>query len=87
MRITQLPPTAALVMLQNDGRPRWTDADYLLSDIASILAGRQHPARPQPRSTPAERENPRRAALRQRRIKAKREREAQRTQEGGEHHG
>ncbi|WP_306358852.1 MULTISPECIES: hypothetical protein [unclassified Nocardia] len=86
VRIQQLPPTARLVMLGNGGRPRWTDADYLLSDIAGILAGRPHPARPKPQTAPAGRETPRRAALRQRRIRAKREREAaQRAQQGGQH--
>jgi len=70
-------------VLGNNGRPRWTDADYLLADIAGILAGREHPARPRPSSAPAGNVTPRRAALRQRRIKAKREREAQLKQKGG----
>jgi hypothetical protein len=83
VRIQELPPTARLVVLGNGGRPRWTDADYLLADIAGILAGREHPARPKPNSTPTQRVDSRRAALRQRRIKAKREREAQRAQKGG----
>ncbi|WP_454199593.1 hypothetical protein [Nocardia sp. Marseille-Q1738] len=75
------------MMLGNDGRPRWTDADYLLADIAGILAGREHPARPTPISTPTENVPSRRAALRQQRIKAKREREAQLAQKGGDQDG
>ncbi|NEW27244.1 hypothetical protein [Nocardia cyriacigeorgica] len=75
VRIQQLPGDSELVMLGNDGRPRWSDADFLLSDIVHVLSGKPHPARPKPRKR--ERETPRRAALRRRRIAEKRRREAE----------
>jgi hypothetical protein len=76
VRIQQLPPTAELVLLANEGRPRWSDTEYLLSDVVHVLSGKPHPARPKPRKP--DRENPRRAALRARRIREKREREKRR---------
>ena len=81
VRIQQLPATAEIVMLHNDGRPRWGDTEFLLSDIVHVLSGKPHPARPKPRKK--ERETPRRAALRQRRIREKREREARQRERGG----
>lgn len=76
VRIQQLPPTAELVLIANDGRPRWTDTDYLLSDIVHVLSGKQHPARPKPRKK--NRETAHRAALRKRRVREKRDREMRR---------
>lgn len=81
VQIQQLPATSELVMLGNEGRPRWSDTDFLLADIVHVLSGKPHPARPKPRKP--ERETPRRAALRQRRIREKREREARRREIGG----
>jgi hypothetical protein len=60
-------------MLAHEGRPRWTDLEYLISDVVHVLSGKPHPARPKKRKK--DRETPRRAALRQRRIREKRERE------------
>ncbi|MGV9666932.1 hypothetical protein [Nocardia niigatensis] len=78
VRLQELPDRAALVRLQNEGLPRWDHKAFLLSDIAGILAGRPHPARPQPRKKPAAAEDSaHRAALRARRIRQKRAREAQ----------
>lgn len=81
VQIQQLPATAEIVMLHNEGRPRWSDADFLLADIVHVLSGKPHPARPKPRKR--DRETPRRAALRQRRIAEKREREQRQKQIGG----
>lgn len=46
VRIQQLPGDSRLVRHANDGRPRWNDETYLLSDLAHILSGKPHPARP-----------------------------------------
>ncbi len=73
VRIQQLPDNAELVMLVHDGRVRWSDSDYLLSDLCHLWAGKPHPARPKPR---AKASDSRRDALRKRRIREKREREA-----------
>lgn len=75
VRIQRLPDDAEIVMLFNDRRPRWGDAEFLLSDIVHVLSGKPHPGRPKPRKE--ERETPRRAALRKRRIAEKRKREKQ----------
>ncbi|MGY4098042.1 hypothetical protein ACW2Q0_00515 [Nocardia sp. R16R-3T] len=80
VRIQQLPATAELVMLGNEGRPRWSDTDYLLSDVVHVLSGKPHPARPKPRAKPAD---SRREELRQRRIREKRERERRQLEERG----
>lgn len=75
MRIQQLPGDSRLVIHANDGRPRWTDGDYLLSDIVHVLSGKPHPARPKRRKA-ARADTPQRAAIRAQRIAAKRRREA-----------
>ncbi|WP_280248553.1 hypothetical protein [Nocardia abscessus] len=81
VRIQQLPGTAEIVMAHNDGRPRWGDLEFLTSDVVHVLSGKPHPARPKPRKK--DRETPRRAALRKRRIAEKREREQRRREIGG----
>lgn len=48
VRIQQLPGDSRLVRYSNDGRPRWDDDTYLLSDLIHVLSGKPHPARPKP---------------------------------------
>lgn len=46
VRIQQLPGDAQIVRHFNNGRPRWDDDTYLLSDLIHVLSGKPHPARP-----------------------------------------
>lgn len=48
VRIQRLPGDSSIVCHFNGGRPRWGDETYLLSDLAHILSGKPHPARPKP---------------------------------------
>ncbi|MDG3012143.1 hypothetical protein G4X40_18535 [Rhodococcus sp. D2-41] len=76
MMIQDLPGDARIVKHFNDGRPRWDDHAYLLSDVVHVLSGKEHPARPNPRKQGIDvRETPERARLRRQRIAAKRRRE------------
>ncbi|BAG32219.1 hypothetical protein NFA_505 [Nocardia farcinica IFM 10152] len=72
-----LPGDSAIVRHFNNGRARWGDQEYLLADVAGILAGKPHPARPKPQSLPVNpQEKDRVDEIRAKRIAEKRAREA-----------
>ncbi|OZD65154.1 hypothetical protein CH263_13505 [Rhodococcus sp. 06-1059B-a] len=78
VRIQELPPTSRIVKHYNDGKPRWTDNDYILSHIWQALTRKKYPLTPKPPKHLQgvdRRETPERAAIRKKRIKAKRNRE------------
>lgn len=82
VRLQELPGTSRIVRHYNGGRPRWGDQEYLLADVAGILAGKPHPARPKPKSIASDpQEQSRLDKIRAKRIAEKRAREA--AQQGG----
>ncbi|MBF6289320.1 hypothetical protein [Nocardia cyriacigeorgica] len=74
VRLRQLPDDSAIVIANNGGRRRWSDAEFLLADVFHALNGRMHPMRPKPKAATSKQEPSRRAALRKRRIRQERER-------------
>lgn len=48
VRVQDLPGESRIAKHYNNGQPRWNDETYLLSDLAHILSGKPHPARPKP---------------------------------------
>ncbi|MCC4300441.1 hypothetical protein [Rhodococcus sp. 3-2] len=67
--LRDLPGDSSIVKKFNNGRPRWGDDTYLLSDLIHVMSGKPHPARPKPpKNAPDRRETPRRAAIRRKRI-------------------
>lgn len=65
-------------MHYNDGKPRWGDTQYILSDLWAAFTGKPYPHRPKPPKHLRgvdRRETPERAAIRKKRLKAKRQRE------------
>lgn len=82
VRLRRLPGDSSLVVHFNDGRPRWDDETYLLSDLIHVMSGKPHPARPKPRKKVVDRrETPRRAAIRRKRIADRKRREMARAAE------
>lgn len=74
--IEDLPGTSRIVKHYNGGKNRWGDLEFLTSDVVHALTGKAHPARPKPRTLNGDRrETPQRAAIRAKRIAAKRARE------------
>ena len=59
----------------NNGRARWTDEEFLLTDLFHALTGKPHPARPK---APTKAESPEREKLRKKRIRQKNARAAAR---------
>lgn len=78
--IQELPGDSRIVKHYNNGRPRWDDGTYLLSDLVHVLSGKPHPARPKPANVGASRlDTPRRQQIMRRRAARMR---AQRSREG-----
>lgn len=75
MYIEDLPGDARIVKHFNDGRPRWDDETYLISDLIHVLSGKPHPARPKPKAGVDRRETPKRARIRQQRIAERKRRQ------------
>ena len=48
VRIQTLKGDAELVLLSNDGKPRWDYEHYLLADLFHALTNKPHPWRPKP---------------------------------------
>lgn len=84
VNIQDLPGDSRIVKHFNDGKPRWSDEAFLLSDLIHVMSGKPHPARPKPKQGVDRRETPQRARIRQRRIAEKRRREMARQREATE---
>ena len=75
MYLEDLPDDSRIVKHFNEGRRRWSDEAFLLSDLVHVMSGKPHPARPKPKTDVDKRETPRRAQIRRQRIAEKRRRE------------